>query len=223
MDFDTTRSKNSYENIYNTFKENRADILVGTQMIAKGLDFKNVTLVGVIAADLSLNLPDFRSAERTFQLITQVSGRAGRGAKPGTVIVQTYNPDNYSIIHSISNNYSAFYFEEINIRKDMNYPPFSKILCINLSSKNENLLIKNIQNIGVVLKSFLTNDDKIEMLGPCPSAISKINEFYRWQIIIKGNFDYEFAHKIKNIIYDLLKEVYNDIRVSLDINPTNLL
>jgi primosomal protein N' (replication factor Y) len=108
MDFDTTRAKDSYENIYTSFKDEKADILIGTQMIAKGLDFKNVTLVGVLAADLSLNLPDFRSAERTFQLITQVSGRAGRGSKPGKVIVQTYNPDNYSIIYSVNNDYSSF-------------------------------------------------------------------------------------------------------------------
>lgn len=120
------QGKNSYENIYNTFKENKADILIGTQMIAKGLDFKNVTLVGIIAADLSLNIPDYRSGERTFQLITQVGGRAGRGDKPGKVIVQTYNPDNYSITNAISNDYENFYNEEISIRKDMNYPPFSK-------------------------------------------------------------------------------------------------
>jgi len=152
-----------------------------------------------------------------------VSGRAGRGEKPGKVVVQTYNPDNYSIIHSISNNYEKFFDEEIQIRKEMNYPPFTKIFSINLSSKNEGLLIKNIQNIGVVLKNFITNNDKIEMLGPCPSAISKINEFYRWQIIIKGNFNYEFANNIKNIIYNSLKEVYTEIRVNLDINPSSLL
>lgn len=223
MDFDTTRRKNSYENIYNMFKDNKADILVGTQMIAKGLDFKNVTLVGVIAADLSLNIPDYRSAERTFQLITQVSGRAGRGEKPGKVIVQTYNTENYSILHSVSNDYESFYKQEISIRKDMNYPPFAKIFLINMSSKNENLLIKNIQNVGIILKNILTYNDKIEMLGPCPCAISKINEQYRWQIILKGEIDCHFANNIKNTVYEALKEAYTDIRVSLDINPSSLL
>lgn len=223
MDFDTTRKKNSYEHIYNTFKENKADILVGTQMIAKGLDFKNVTLVGVIAADLSLNIPDFRSGERTFQLITQVAGRAGRGEKPGKVVVQTYNPDNYSIINAVANNYEGFYNEEISVRKDMNYPPFSKILSITMSSKNEDLLIKNIQNIGVVLKNNLTDNDKIEMLGPCPCSISKINEAYRWQIILKGEIDSTFANNIKDITYKLLKDIYTDVRLSLDINPSSLL
>jgi primosomal protein N' (replication factor Y) len=176
MDFDTTSKKNPYEEIDSTFKEHQADILIGTLMIAKGLDFKNVTLAGVIAADLSLNLPDFRSAEKTFQLITQVSGRAGRGEKAGKVIVQTYNPDNYSIIHSISNDYEGFYSDEISIRREMNYPPFSKIMAINMSSKNENLLIKNIQNVGVILKNIFQDDDKIEMMGPCPCSISKIND-----------------------------------------------
>lgn len=223
MDFDTTRKKNSYEQIYTTFKEHKADILIGTQMIAKGLDFKNVTLVGVIAADLSLNLPDFRSAEKTFQLITQVSGRAGRGEKPGKVILQTYTPDHYSIIRSVSNDYEGFYNEEISIRRDMNYPPYSKILSINMSSKNENLLIKNIQNVGSILKNILQDNDKIEMLGPCPCAISKINEQYRWQIILKGNISTDIANKLKNVIYEALREVYTEIRLSLDMNPSSLL
>ncbi|ERI92853.1 primosomal protein [Clostridiales bacterium oral taxon 876 str. F0540] len=223
MDFDTTRGKHSYEEIYRSFKNNEADILVGTQMIAKGLDFKNVTLVGVIAADLSLNLPDYRSGERTFQLITQVAGRAGRGEKPGKVIVQTYNPDNYSIIYSLTNNYEGFYNDEIVIRHDMNYPPFSKIFLINMSSKKEDILIKNIQNIGVLLKQILHDNDKIDMLGPCPCSISKINEYYRWQILLKGHIDYVLADKIKKTIYDSLKQVYNEIRVNLDINPTSLL
>ncbi|MCI1943853.1 primosomal protein N' [Clostridium luticellarii] len=223
MDFDTTRKKNSYENIYNTFKEGRADILIGTQMIAKGLDFKNVTLVGVIAADLSINLPDFRSAEKTYELITQVSGRAGRGEKRGEVIVQTYNPENYSIRCAAKNDYENFFNEEIDIRRRMEYPPFSDILFINMNSKNENILIKNIQNVGIFLKNILEKDDKIEMLGPCPCEISKIKELYRWKIMIKGKIDLNLAWNIRKIVYDLLKDVYNDIKVSIDINPNSML
>lgn len=223
MDFDTTRKKDSYENIYRTFKNGKADILIGTQMIAKGLDFHNVTLVGIIAADMSLNLPDYRSGERTFQLITQVSGRAGRGQKKGEVIIQTYNPDNYTIKYSSSNDYINFFNHELGIRESMNYPPFSKILCINISSKNEDLLIKSIQSVGINLKNILKNSDKIEMLGPCPCEISKIKDLYRWQIILKGDFNYEFAYQIKKSIYELLKDVYNEIRVSMDINPNSLL
>lgn len=223
MDFDTTRSKNSYENIYNAFKNGKADILIGTQMIAKGLDFKNVTLVGVIAADLSLNLPDFRAGERTYQLITQVSGRAGRGKKNGRVIVQTYSPENYSIKYASQNDYKKFFQEEIEIRYNMKYPPFTKILAINISSKNESLLVKNMQEIGMILKDKLKDNNEISMLGPCPCILSKIKEYYRWQILIKGEIDSELAFNIRDMIYNSLKPIYNEIRISLDINPNSLL
>lgn len=223
MDFDTTRKKNSYEHIYEEFKNKRADILVGTQMIAKGLDFKNVTLVGIIAADLSLNLPDFRANERTFQIINQVSGRAGRGNKPGKVIIQTYNPENYSIQYAANSDYIGFYEKEICIRRDMNYPPFTDILSINMSSEKEDILIKNIQNVGIYLKKMFNNYDKIELLGPCPCVLSKIKNNYRWQIIIKGHMNIEIVKKVKKIVYECIKGDYNNIRTSIDINPNNML
>ncbi len=202
MDLDTTRTKDAYENIYNTFKNGEADILIGTQMIAKGLDFENVTLVGVLAADMSLNLPDYRSGERTFQLITQVSGRAGRGKKEGKVLIQSYNPENYSIISAAKGDYEDFYTKEIKIREDMNYPPFSKILLINLSSKYENKLIKNTHKIGIILKDILSEYDNLNMLGPCPSPLSKIKEMYRWQIILKGNVTGRYNERnTKNSLY----------------------
>ncbi|GAA0734688.1 primosomal protein N' [Clostridium oceanicum] len=223
MDLDTTRKKNSYEKIYNDFKMGKADILIGTQMIAKGLDFKNVTLVGVLAADMSLNLPDYRSAEKTFQLITQVSGRSGRGSKKGKVIIQTYNPDNYSIIAASKGDYKDFYDKEIKIREDMRYPPFTTLFLINLSSKYENKLIKKAQSIGIILKNKLSSYKDLNILGPCPSPLSKIKEKYRWQIVIKGNINYHIAENIKKMVYSLLEHVYNDIRVSMDINPNSLL
>lgn len=223
MDFDTTRRKDSHESIYRKFKNHEADILIGTQMVAKGLDFKNVTLVGIIAADLSLNLPDFRSGERTFQLITQVSGRAGRGKKSGKVIVQTYNPDNSSITHAVNGDYEGFFRDEIEIRRHMEYPPFSDIMSINMSSVNEELLIKSIQNVGINLKNIIDRCDKIELLGPSPCMISKIKDSYRWQLILKGRIEPEFADYIRKTIYDLTKDVYNSIRISMDINPASLL
>ena len=223
MDFDTTRKKNSHERIYETFKSGRADILIGTQMIAKGLDFENVTLVGVIAADLSLNIPDYKATERTYQLITQVSGRAGRGKKEGEVIVQTYSPDNYSIVYSSNNEYDKFYKEEVGYRKLMDYPPFTEIMLINLSSKNEDLLIKSIQNVGIILKDTLKTNDKISVLGPCPCEVSKIKNNYRWQITLKGIMTHELKHIIKDEVYKNLKDVYSDIKVSIDINPTSLM
>lgn len=223
MDKDTTGKKNSYELIYNSFKNGEADILIGTQMIAKGFDFKEVTLVGIVAADLTLNIPDYRAAERTFQLISQVSGRAGRGNKKGRVIIQTYTPESYAIKYSSQNDYKSFYKTEIILRESMNYPPFSKICIVNMSSKNENLLIKYTQIIGSFLKNKFTSCDNINILGPCPSPIGKINEFYRWQVLLKGEVTYDMANFIKKSIYEILKKDYNVIRISVDINPLSLL
>ncbi|MEW8955296.1 primosomal protein N' [Clostridium sp.] len=223
MDLDTTRRKNSFENIYTSFKNQHADILIGTQMIAKGLDFPNVTLVGVIAADLSLNLPDYRSGERTYQLLTQVSGRAGRGKKEGKVIIQTYLPENYSLKYSKDNNYEGFFKEEISLRNTMNYPPFSKIMLINMSSKREDILIKTIEKVGINLKNLLKDTNNIDILGPCPCIISKIKEMYRWQIVIKGDIEEELAKSIRDNTYRLSKENAAHIRISIDINPNSLI
>lgn len=223
MDLDTTRKKDSYELIYNKFKNGEADILIGTQMVTKGLDFPNVTVVGVIAADMSLNIPDYRCGEKTFQILTQVSGRAGRGKKEGNVIVQTYLPQNYSLKFTKEYNYEGFFKEELALRKAMRYPPFSNILLINISSKNEEILIKNIQSIGIILRNKIKNSDKIEIMGPCPCIISKIKELYRWQIIIKGEFSLEFAKKIKEIVYEASKDNQSALRISIDINPNSLI
>lgn len=222
MDVDTTRSKDAYENIYNTFKEGKADILIGTQMISKGLDFKNVTLVGVLAADMSINLPDYRAAERTFQIITQVAGRAGRGEKQGKVIIQTYNPDHYSLEYAINYDYEGFYEKEFTVRALMKYPPFGKILLINGISKKEDLLKNFMHKISNVIKPVVEKEIDVDILGPIPCLIAKVKENYRWQIVIKGEFNSEFAKKIKELLYDESKNVYNDIRISMDINPNNL-
>jgi len=222
MDIDTTRNKNSYEYIYDAFKRGEADILIGTQMISKGLDFQNVTLVGVLAADMSLNIPDYRSSEKTYQLITQVSGRAGRGDKKGKVIVQTYNPEHYSIEYAKKYDYEGFYKEEFTMRGLMNYPPFAKILLVNVSSKNERLLIDFMRKLEAEFPKIIGNYLNIEMLGPVPCIISKIKENYRWQILLKGDLSLEFCNKIKDRVYQLNKNVYNDIKISLDINPNSL-
>ena len=223
MDYDTTRTKGSYEKIYTSFKEGRGDILIGTQMVAKGLDFKNVTLVGVITADLSLNIPDFRSQERTFQLITQVSGRAGRSDKPGRVIIQTYMPEEYSIQKSIENDYEGFYNKEIFMRKLMNYPPFSNILVVYLSSKEESIIKKVFDNIYGICKNKFENNKEIQILGPSPCDVLRINEFFRWKLIFKGNISKDTLKFVKEAVYDCVKNDYNSIRVSLDINPNSLI
>lgn len=221
MDVDTTRAKDSHEKIYNSFKNEEANILIGTQMVSKGLDFKSVTLVGVLAADMSLNIPDYRSSERTFQIITQVAGRAGRGDKLGRVIVQTYTPGSSSLQHALANNYDELYKEEIKIREHMKYPPFSKILLINGISKNDNKLRGFMNTLGEELRKLLV-DDNLEILGPVPCIITKIKENFRWQILIKGQINEEIAKKIKDILYELNKSVYNEIRVTIDINPNNM-
>ena len=222
MDMDTTRNKNSHEAIYNAFKNGEGDILIGTQMISKGLDFENVTLVGILAADMSLNISDYRAAERTFQIITQVSGRAGRGQKEGKVILQTYNPTHYSLNYAKKYDYEGFYNEEFTARGLMYYPPFGRILLVNASSKNENSL-KNFMNIlKNELSSISKNEENIDMLGPVPCIISKIKDNFRWQIIFKGDLSLDFCKKIKDKLYQLNKNVYNEIKVTIDINPNNL-
>lgn len=221
MDVDTTRYKDSHESIYNAFKNKEADILIGTQMISKGLDFDDVTLVGVLAADMSLNIPDYRSEFRTYQIITQVSGRAGRRNDKGLVIVQSYDPSNYSLQFAKNNDYESLYEKEIVLRKLMDNPPFGKIMCIGASSKDENLLKKFMNTIYENLKDIAENNN-YSILKPVPCIITKLRENYRWQILIKGNLREEINIKIKDILYILSKSVYNKIRVSIDINPNNM-
>ncbi|MCL2322031.1 MAG: primosomal protein N' [Oscillospiraceae bacterium] len=221
MDFDTTRKSNSYEEIYSSFKNNEADILIGTQMVVKGLDFKNVTLVGVIAADLTLNLPDYKSSERTFQLICQVAGRSGRGEKEGEVIVQTYCPDHFSIVSAVKNDYLNFYNNEIQIRKLMEYPPFTRLLLINLSSKIEKDAMDSAKKIHAMLK-----DENIlgyNILGPSPCPLYKIKDNYRYQIMIKDYFDNDYIKQVKKNIYNIIKSKYFDVTATIDLNPNSLL
>ena len=222
MDVDTTSTKDSHEKIYNAFKDGEGDILIGTQMISKGLDFENVTLVGILAADISLNIPDYRADERTYQIITQVAGRAGRGDKKGNVLVQTYTPESMSLNYAVNNKYEELYKEEIKVRKAMNYPPFSKILLINGLSVNEEKLRVFMTKAGNLLKEILKDNYNIQILGPTPCIITKIKEKYRWQIVIKGEINIELRKIIKDTLYELTKSVYNDIRVSIDINPNNM-
>ena len=221
MDIDTTKSKGSHEKIYNAFKDEEADILIGTQMIAKGLDFKNVTLVGVLAADISLNIPDYRSGERTFQIITQVAGRAGRGDKAGRVIVQSYTPSNRILQYALDNNYEGLYQEEIQLRKIMNNPPFTDVFVINAMSKDEEILKAFMKDAKSEMENILLNSELV-ILGPVPCIINKIKENYRWQIIIKGKINKDLRSKIKDRLYQLYKNVYNEIRVNIDMNPNNM-
>ena len=186
MDLDTTTKKDSHEQILTKFRNENIDILIGTQMIAKGHDFPNVTLVGVMAADTSLNSNDFYSSERTFDLLTQVSGRAGRANKPGRVIVQTYESDNYSIVAAKEHNYEEFYEQEILIREQLNYPPFCDIILINISGNDEKKVIEDSQVIREIFYSAFCDNQNVMVSKEVPAPISKIKNKYRFRVIIKS-------------------------------------
>ena len=229
MDKDTTSKKGSLEEILNKFKNKEADILIGTQMLSKGLDFDNVTLVGVLSADMILNFPDFKSFETTFQLITQVSGRAGRSDKEGKVILQTYDTDHYSIRRAINYDFEGFYEDEIKIRKVFGYAPFNNMISVVVSGENENLVKKNIQNmydsIVYLLKGRGITDFEF-ILGPNPCSISKINQNYRWQILFKDdNIEINLLKGIIKYICITKRDVVfsKEINISIDINPNSVL
>jgi primosomal protein N' (replication factor Y) len=219
MDFDTTSLKNAHEKIINQFENHEADILIGTQMIAKGHHFKNVTVVGVIAADLSLYVDDFRAGERTFQLVTQVTGRTGRSDKSGTAYIQTYTPEHFCLISAMKQDYDLFYKEEIQFRKMMWYPPFSNILIVIISSQQESTLEKRAHLVKHIIDSQFEKT-RFEILGPAKANISKMNDIYRYKIIIKSN-EYKLLitmvnHLVKSKdFYDELK----NIGIQYDINP----
>lgn len=223
MDRDTTKQKEAYETMYQNFKNNDGDILIGTQMISKGLDFKDVTLVGILAADLSLNLPDFRSSEKTFQLITQVAGRAGRGDKKGEVVIQTYSPEHFAVECAKTHDYEGFYRKEIQMREALKNPPFTEIFHMVFSSEDEKLLREKVVETGDRLRNYLRKYDRMILLGPSPCMISKIKNSYRWQIILKGTFSTDLLEEIRTFIQEEMKSVYKKIKVSLDINPNSMM
>lgn len=230
MDSDTTNKKGSYEEILGAMKNKEIDILIGTQMISKGLDFEDVSLVGIIAADTSLNLPDYRAPEKSFQLITQVAGRSGRGEERGKVILQTYNPEHYSIIHSRKQDYIGFFNSEIILRKEFLYPPFINILTILIYGENKlsvGKLSKEIYNIiGREIYNEYGESYKDHIIGPNPAPIERIKNNFRFQIILKiddDKLDY-FKRLIKRVcMYNEYKLNIKDIKISIDINPVNML
>lgn len=202
MDVDTTTEKNSHEKLLKQFGERKADVLLGTQMVAKGLDFPYVTLVGVIAADTSLNLPDFRAAERTFQLLTQVAGRAGRHHLPGEVVIQTYAPEHYAVVTAQQHDYAAFVSEELRHRSSMGYPPYCRLILVTMSHEQLPLLSSISERFSSDLRELAENEGvllplnsgfgrALEILGPVASPISRMKDRYRFQCVIKyrGNID----------------------------------
>ena len=218
MDYDTTSRKGMHEKMIEEFKNHQYDILLGTQMVAKGLDFSNVTLVGVINADTSLNIPDFRSSENTFSLLSQVAGRSGRSNKEGKVIIQTFNPDHYAIYYSSKYDYLSFYKKEMSIRKQLKYPPYYYLSIVRISGKDSNVVYQESLKIK---RSLERNLEHVIILGPSVASIFRVNNIYRYQILLK----YKNEERIYLIIEKIINHYKNQSKVDVDVdfNPLQLL
>lgn len=235
MDADTTRTKDSYEKILSSFANGEADVLIGTQMIVKGHDFPKVTLVGILAADLSLNASDYRAGERTFQLLTQAVGRAGRGVLPGEAVIQTYQPDHYAITCAAAQDYESFYEEEILYRELSGYPPAAHMLAVQIYGKEEENVKQLAQGLTDVVKSnmdFLSERQKeqsghfnkeIQVLGPAPANISKINDIYRYVFYVKHG-EYDTLVNVKDRVEETLRQWQpRQLSIQFDFDPVNIL
>ncbi len=224
MDSDSTKRKGAYGSLLRSMQEGNIDLLVGTQMIAKGHDFPQVTLVGVIMADLSLAFPDFRSSERTFQLLTQVSGRAGRRGKEGSVIVQTFQPDHYAILKAAAHEYKEFMDIELSHRSELGYPPFSRLLLIRVSGAKQPGVEKRAQEVVETLYSRFDLRTDLKILGPSPAPIWKMKRQYIYQILVKSPPDADFSP-----LMDVINAEFGGgkrkggIRVEFDVDPYQLM
>ena len=222
MDMDTTKNKGGHEKILAKFADEEADIMIGTQMIVKGHDFPNVTLVGVLAADMSLYSDDYRSGERTFQLLTQAAGRAGRGRRPGEVIIQTYSPDHYSIRMAARQDYEGFYEKEMNYRDLMGYPPASQLMAVLMTGSDENKLTTAAE----YLKKYairVSADGEVQVIGPASPSVGKVNDVYRKVIYLKSE-EYQVLVRIKNYMerYIEINRGFANMRIQSDFNPMNI-
>jgi len=227
IDTDTVRKKNQAARILKSFSEHKTDILVGTQIITKGYHFPEVTLVGIVAADLSLSFPDFRAGERTYQIISQAAGRSGRGVQKGKVIVQTFNPDHYAISAAISHNYELFFEEEMKLRKQLGYPPFSRLACIKLEGNNKDKTTKIVSRLGLNIKKILLGwprrGKELQVLGPVEAPIAKLKGKYRWQILIKAQSAALLKHflsETERLSENILK--YSGVTLVIDIDPYHM-
>jgi primosomal protein N' (replication factor Y) len=224
MDRDTTRHKGSIVRILKGLKNQTIDVLIGTQMVAKGHDFPNVTLVGIICADLSLNFPDFRAGEHTFQILAQVAGRAGRGDRPGKVILQTYNPDHFSIVCAKNQDIHAFYQQELAHRKALAYPPFSRMIQIVISSKDKGSGLQQINELETMCRAALKSDPafkkNVTLMGPVEAPFSKIASHYRWQILLKSS-NVKLLHGFTRRLLFKNPSMLNRqrVRIAIDVDP----
>ncbi len=223
MDLDTTRKKDGYEQILSAFANHEADILIGTQMIVKGHDFPNVTLVGILAADLSLHISDYRAPERTFQLLTQAAGRAGRGCRQGEVVIQTYQPEHYSVVTAAAQDYEAFFEQEIFLREMLHYPPKWHMLVIHAAASQE-MLVKQAQDMLKYKILTKTGEDaaEVQVVGPADAAVSRVNDIFRKVLYIKAA-DYQRLVDIKNMLETYISEepAFRTVTIQFDFDPMN--
>jgi primosomal protein N' (replication factor Y) len=217
MDTDTMKKRGSHDKVLNRFKRHSINMLIGTQMIAKGLDFPKVTLVGVISADTTLNLPDFRASERTFNLLTQVAGRAGRGTEGGEVIIQTYTPEHYAVTAAKDHDYIAFYRKEVKAREELGLPPYKNIIRIILKSRKNARVEKVSKDITAALKKKMKG---VEVIGPAPAVVSRIRNQFRWNIIIKTGDAEAGAKELKALLRAFGKP--SGVTVSVDVDPISV-
>lgn len=218
MDADTTSRKGAHKKILTSFENRNEDVLIGTQMVAKGLDFPNVTLVGVITADTAINLPDFRAGERTFQLLTQVAGRAGRGPAGGHVVVQTYTPEHYAVMAAKNHDYEAFYAEESGTRQELAYPPYSVLIRLLLTGTDEAKVIDAASYLAALL------EPEVDILGPSPCPLEKIRGQYRWQVVARGTDQGELKNNVSRVAEQFrASPLVGSVRVSVDVDPQSLL
>jgi primosomal protein N' (replication factor Y) len=225
MDQDTTRQKGSIIKLLKNVQEKKTDVIIGTQMIAKGHDFPDITLVGIICADLSLNFPDFRACESTFQLLAQVSGRAGRGSKSGKVLLQTFNPSHYTITSAQQNDYDAFFETELSFRKTLAYPPFSRVIQLQISGKDRQDAKEFSEKTGVILTSLINHTMKlsnnVKVLGPVEAPIHRIAGRFRYQILMAGQ-EAKHLNSVVRKLLPVLPDKKNDIRLIVDVDPYSM-
>jgi primosomal protein N' (replication factor Y) len=201
------------------------DILIGTQMITKGHDFPNVTLVGVVHADISLNIPDFRSAERSFQLLTQVAGRAGRGRVPGQVIIQTHEPSHFVFAFVQEHDFKSFYEKEMVNRKKLNYPPFTRLAALGVECENESMGERATRELAKSMKRIVASNHGVEMVGPSPAALYQIKKKYRWHILLKAKKAGALLTVLDQIatLKEFKSPFKGKVKISIDMDPINIL
>ncbi|HET9234437.1 MAG TPA: primosomal protein N' [Candidatus Eisenbacteria bacterium] len=222
LDTDSTRKRGSLETALARFRAHEADVLLGTQMVAKGLDFPEVTLVGVINADLQLSLPDFRSAERTFQLLTQVAGRSGRGPRPGRVIFQTNQSEHYALTAAAAQDYESFYRTELAARHDLSYPPHARLVNLLFDGRDEARVIAEAEATASVLREATRPVDRVDFLGPAPQPLSRLKGKYRWHLTLRGP-EHKRLHELARLVEERAATRPRGVRIAVDVDPVSLL